>query len=221
MSWWDRARKLISSSANKPDQDESYTAIVVMLRRLRSLPESTLQQVSEKAWGVEFNRAEYWPNIVVGGESSAIVKLGKQVFTVRGFAKFYGEQLDPEFSRSIPDPRCRRAWTDHSAFLSLDYIRGSGSLAEYKFMARFVAELLDDDCTGVLLPALNSILPNLPGLTERLRNIQSLDDFSFLEFPIIQVEQDDPEIAAAVTEARARWPEFWRVSTSEIGLTTS
>ncbi len=76
-------------------------------------------------------------------------------------------------------------------------------------MGRLVAELLNQNCTGVYLPGMNYLIPNEISLRDRLRSFQTLEDLQSTEtMPVPVVEDDDPRLAAIVARARAEWPEF-------------
>jgi uncharacterized protein YegJ (DUF2314 family) len=98
---------------------------------------------------------------------------------------------------------------EHRAWLSVDALGDDFPGDPYPAIGKLIAEFLDDNCVAVYSPATNQIAVYDSGIEDVLRGEEPLRIFDeFAKLPIVEVAEDDPEMVAAVTEARHRWPEF-------------
>lgn len=143
----------------------------------------------------------------------ALVKFSGELFHVLNSAQPYGNEPE-RAAQTIPELRRRKAWADHKAWISIDYC-GTDALSpevrkqKLSIAGRFVAELLNSNCTAVFFPMNNYLVPNDESLGDRLRTFDTLEElYSSDAAPVPVIERDDPRLARVVAEARSRWPEF-------------
>jgi uncharacterized protein YegJ (DUF2314 family) len=196
-----------------PPEEESFVSVVLLLREARSLPKQVVELAAERAWSADFH-TEGSGNLVAQNGALCFVKYGGEMFQVINSARGYGDTSE-RVSEEIMELRQRTAWADHRAWVSVDYITGSGvstpeaRLAKLSLAGRLAAELVNSNCTAILLPADNILIPYDESLPHRLRVFQKPEDlYSGGPTPVPVIDQEDPRLATIVAEARTRWQEF-------------
>jgi uncharacterized protein YegJ (DUF2314 family) len=105
----------------------------------------------------------------------------------------------------------KRAIQQHRAWLSVDWIGGAGGNPEtiYRTIGKLLAELGDGDCLALYSPehgVCNGYCDDI------LSVLRGEDPLKALELPApstkVLVEGDNPQLRAAIEEARSRWSEF-------------
>lgn len=143
-----------------------------------------------------------------------LVRLPAGIFGIFLSSRPYIE--DPvRFAReTIRDKRLRKAVESHAAWLSVDLVSAAPEEPEerhraYALVGRLLAAFTGPDCLAVYAPALSRCNEFDPALIERLRSGSPLSIFDEPTFePVLEIEEDDPRMMAAVEEALRRWPEF-------------
>jgi uncharacterized protein YegJ (DUF2314 family) len=123
---------------------------------------------------------------------------------------------DPaRFAReTIRDKRLRKAVESHAAWLSVDLVSATpeeteGRYRAYATIGRILAAMTGPDCLAIYAPELSRCNEFDPALIERLNSGTPLSIFDEPTFePVLEIEEDDPRMIAAVEEALVRWPEF-------------
>ncbi|MBL9152632.1 MAG: DUF2314 domain-containing protein [Verrucomicrobiales bacterium] len=123
---------------------------------------------------------------------------------------------DPErFAReTIRDKRLRKAVESHAAWLSVDLVSATPEETEgrhraYDTIGRLLAAMTGPDCLAIYAPELARCNEFDPALIERLSSGTPLAIFDEPTFePVLEIEEGDPRMVAAVEEALSRWPEF-------------
>lgn len=122
---------------------------------------------------------------------------------------------DPKkFAReTIRDKRLRSAIENHQAWISVDRVGAPPAAAEkreaYQVIGKLLGAMAGPDCLAIYSPELETCNEFDPSLIQRLHSVDPLGLFAEPTFePIIEIEEDNPEMLRAVEEARRRWPEF-------------
>jgi uncharacterized protein YegJ (DUF2314 family) len=109
----------------------------------------------------------------------------------------------------------RTALLGHRAWVAVDGVGSSGLDPEdqnivHVFLARLAAEFLDDDTTLIHLKARGRFALPSPKAHQQLRDgaLPELFGDDDLHNPMFNVDKEDPEINAAMAEAKRRIPEF-------------
>lgn len=112
-------------------------------------------------------------------------------------------------------PAARNAITGHKAWVSVDAMGSIGFKQEQRAMAYtllgpLAAELYDDSCMLLYLPAEKRIAQPGPNVEQMLRDAKIAELFGDddLHAPIVSVASEDRQINAAIAEAKRRLPEF-------------
>ena len=211
--------------SRRRESKPSPISIVFLLRAPRRMSEAGVRSAASKAFNVTFDAddpdATTW--VVTGPappmdelrEKDAqvfIVGVPQGIFMVYNFAVPYMDRSD-EFAESISDGRLRSAIAAHRAWVSVDAmgdVPDEASKAEaYRAIGKLLAELAGPDCLAVYCPELERCNVYDDALVKTLRSPDPLAVFEAPTFaPVINVDDEDPRMVAAVKEARRRWPEF-------------
>jgi len=212
---------LFMERPRRNQDDRPLISLVLLLRDSRSMDVHTLAQRLSIAWGVPVETAKdkdvsQDENVadktyVVGG--SPIFMIGHQgsFYLVNNFDRPYFEEPD-KAAEDCPDLRLKKVIREHRAWLSVDLLR-VGQLPDrtqaYRQISHLVAELAGDDCLAVFSPESGHLNIFDASLIDELRSENPLEIFQKItQLPVVGIDGEDPEMLAAVAEARRRWPEF-------------
>jgi uncharacterized protein YegJ (DUF2314 family) len=199
--------------AAKREREKPLISLVQFRRAPNNfLTDKKLGEIAQRLWGEQkTGKAEGESWLAVGQNPSFIVNAPGVTLLVNNFPRrYFDEQDDPGEMNEL---RLRRALESHTAWLSVDLLSMSDATKSreeaYPLIAKFFAELLDEDCLAIYTPETGQILAYEPALAEKLRGPNPMEIFAELNFaPVVQIADDDPKMKAAVDEARRRWPEF-------------
>lgn len=116
-------------------------------------------------------------------------------------------------AESIRDKRLRQAVEQHRAWISVDFLESRraplSSQEIYALIGKILASIAGPDCLAIYSPELQRCNEFDLTLLDDLTRGKPLSVFSEPTFePIYEIAADDERMAAAVAEARKRWPEF-------------
>jgi uncharacterized protein YegJ (DUF2314 family) len=116
-------------------------------------------------------------------------------------------------AESIRDKRLRQAVEQHRAWISVDFLESRrtplSSPDIYALLGKILASIAGPDCLAIYSPELQRCNEFDLTLLDDLKRGKPLSVFSEPTFePIYEIAADDERMAAAVREARQRWPEF-------------
>lgn len=200
-------------------EEAPMVSLVLLLREPRYLEARVLAEVLRSAWGLEFpasgvkdeDSGEKGGPFLVGENPLFMANTGTGMFIIHNHEKeYFCEQA--KMAEKVPELRQRTILLQQRAWLSIDAMGVEGeadTAAAYVKIARALAELADDKVLALYQPASNRLTPWDAELEGRLRSGQRLDElFEVRQAPVVRIANDDPRMAAAVAEARERWPEF-------------
>lgn len=188
-------------------------SLVLWLREPLYLDASILGRIASRAFGLPFNDGEDCDCFVVGKQMHYVMRVQDAFFLVHHWERPYFDN-PAEAAKDLRELRRATAARDHRAWFSVDFLRASADLPENKIhdaIGRMLAEVADNhaDILAVFHPATGRIAPWEPALREKLAGGDPLSLFEDPgHVPVIRVSSDSPSMAAAVAEARRRWPEF-------------
>jgi len=201
--------------AARRERDKPLISLVQFRRTPNNfLTDKKLGEIAHRLWGEQMpkraNDEEPW--LAFGQNPSFIVKAPGMTLLVNNFPRrYFDDEDDP--GAEMNELRLRRALDTHTAWLSVDLLSTENNAEPradaYPLLAKFFAELLDDDCLAIYTPESGRILAYETALADKLRGPDPLGIFGEVTFaPVVQISDDDPRMKAAVEEARRRWPEF-------------
>jgi len=195
--------------AKAAPKKDGFISIVVLLPSAQALTEDVLLAAAERGYGTSGGENDTIVQAIEAGHAF-LVKFGPHILTVNNSFRPYFD--DPAAAAaSIPELRRRKAFAEHRAWRSVDYIAGSFKAEvekAYRILGKLSAELLDAGYLGLYFPAMNEVVPAAPTLPQTLGSFSTLEELHQTSTIIVPVEEEDPRLAEVIAEARARWPEF-------------
>ena len=161
--------KMFKSLVRKAPHSETreMRSIVIMQRKAHRFSEKELRAAGERGWGKKFDSEED-PMYFVSPNHSAltVVKAGPHVIRVTSVPRRYGD--DNEYALSqLPQPEQKKAWTEHHACTFLDLFNDISSESRripdaeaYASLAKLALQLSDPNCTSIIVPIKNIMMPN-------------------------------------------------------------
>lgn len=224
---WDLWRVPVGRSKSDED-DEPFLSLVLLFREPVYLEPTILGEMASRAWDADIEIGMEDDHEEEGDEGDSEAEMGSFLvgesphffcshwpgfFAIHNFDEPYFDEAE-EIVQSVGEMRVRQAIEQHRAWVSVDLLHwfaeeeGNEEQA-YRMIARLLAELADDNCLAVIDPAEGRVFVYDPETEAKLRSdnpLEGLRDWYYA--PILTIAGDDPEMEAAVEEARRRWPEF-------------
>lgn len=161
------------TAKNPPDDPAEMRSIIIMLRKSHQFSEEELQAAAERAWGKKFDGKEDPMYFVSAGPTLTVVKAGRHVIRVTSVPTRFAD--DDEYALAqLPRPEQKKAWTEHSACASLDFLNdlrstGISDAEAYSSMAKLALQLGDPNCAAIFIPIKNMMMPNDGAAEQGLR----------------------------------------------------
>lgn len=190
-------------------------SLALLLREPRYLESAVLAQIVSSAWGGDYSGDENdgeTQRYVVGESPLFMVNSPDGMFIIHNHPRPYFD--NPEaVAGDMKEMRLQKTVLDNQAWLAVDLISLNDENAEpesvYPQIAKLIAELAGTDCLAIFQPQTGRINVWDTALEEKLRGPDALEVFTeSVNPPVVNADSDDPRMKAAVSEARARWPEF-------------
>ncbi|HKQ86871.1 MAG TPA: hypothetical protein VJS43_08885, partial [Candidatus Acidoferrales bacterium] len=158
------------------NDEEPIISMVLLLRVPHYFTKEELQHAAERAWRIAFGNGDNGTPCVLQRGNRTVMRVGTHVLTFAFAAQPY--LGDPgETSKSFGQGALRTAWAAHRGWAAVDYFRGGKDKAlEYAVLAKIVAEMLDENCTGIFLPAENQFTLNDRMLYGALQEVAAARD---------------------------------------------
>ncbi|MCB1306112.1 MAG: DUF2314 domain-containing protein, partial [Leptospiraceae bacterium] len=210
-----QALKRWETESDEEADSKPLISIALLLKTPRYLEEAILAQIVQSAWGGNYTEGDDddRDGFVVGKSPIFMVKCPQGMFLVHNHQTPYFYDIE-ETAGHFREKRLRHAIQEHQAWIAVDLITPfDTSLPReeyYPLIIRLIYELADEDVMAVFRPETGQINIWADDVLEALLMPQGEDQFNQVtpHPPVIPVSADDPEMIAAVTEAKRRWPEF-------------
>ncbi|NNE92908.1 MAG: DUF2314 domain-containing protein [Verrucomicrobiales bacterium] len=142
-----------------------------------------------------------------------MVRLNNGLFNVLISSEPYIDDPKKFAQDKIRDKRLRTAVETHQAWISVDLMGEADSPEKreeaYQIIGKALAAMAGPDCLALYSPELQRCNEFDLSLIDVLQSDYPLDLFEEPTFePVIEVNENDPRMEAAVDEAIDRWPEF-------------
>jgi uncharacterized protein YegJ (DUF2314 family) len=220
------SRRWFSVRREKKKEEEAESgplrALVFLLTEPRKIePGPWIAQIGD-AVGVELNangdEATSFimpmphPSIAAERGECFMLKIPQGAFWIFHMHQPYFTDME-ETLDGIRDGRLRDAVATHTAWLSVDLVHWAGGDAErdeaYAMIGKIISALAGPDVCAVLSPELERCNEFDASHIERLRGGRPLEIFDEpTRAPVLDVQEGDPAMKAAIAEARRRLPEF-------------
>ena len=150
---------------------ESEPSSIVLLLQSADFP--NLKQLSisaEKAFNVPFATENATNYCVFQKVLFTMMHIGPHVLSFMYYTRpYFQDELD--FVRNLPLPSQREACEKHTAYLAMNYAKGTGSEdIQYALLSRLTMEILDSNCTGGYIPGKGILIPNDENLSRVLES---------------------------------------------------
>ncbi len=207
--WWWRHWNANSTGAR-------IISIVGLLDEPIEITGDDLREAARRAWGAQLGDAdeEGRDGFVIDSEMLAIVCYHNFTYGVIASPELYVKNLD-EAAESIPDLRARMHFFNHRAWFSIDVMGADEGMSDeetkrhYRRIGLLFSELIDEHCLLIFLPDLSAGFVVNEETIEALRSEDIVDALQeSASLPVLSVASDDPEMVAAVEQARQSWPDF-------------
>jgi len=224
---WDLWRVPVGRSQADED-DEPFLSLVLLCQEPVYLEPAILAGMASRAWDAEIevgtedddeeedndgDSEEGMGSFLVGESPHFFCSHWPAFIAIHNFDEPYFDDAE-EVAQAVGEMRVRQAIKEHRAWVSVDLLHWFGEEEgneeqAYRMIARLLAELADDNCLAVIDPAEGRVFAYDPETEAKLRSDNPLEGLrDWYHAPILTIAGDDPEMEAAVEEARRRWPEF-------------
>jgi hypothetical protein len=168
---WHRLAKLWKRPAEIP------YSIVLLLRAPHFFTQAELEAAGERGWGRRFDGKADPMYFVVQQADVTMMKVGTHLVQLLHAAQPYLGDVE-EISGRLPRQEQKQAWLEHSGWAAFDLWDRKPLTAEaYAVLARFALQLADKNCSAVLLPKENVLMPNDGTAEEGLRRLIRKEDW--------------------------------------------
>ena len=151
-------------------------SVVMLLRAPHLFQKGELQLAAETAWHVPFSGGTDSMHCVSQLGQVTLLKAGPHLLNFFYYPNRYIEMPDENVGW-LPQLSQQRAWAEHRACTGVDYMNPETDVElGYCVLAKVVAELLNENCTGLYFPRENTLAPNDLRLYPELQKIASVRD---------------------------------------------
>jgi uncharacterized protein YegJ (DUF2314 family) len=196
-----------------PEKDRPMISLAILVRELPYIDAAVLTNVLNDIFGLDLGPADDDSTEFVTGEAPFfILQFGGRAFNVIAMARPYFENVE-EVADNLRELRLRKAVAEHRAWIAVDFLHAFDDAPQedpYLVIGRLLAALAPEDTLALVWPEQQQVRVWDAEIDKALRSDTPLAAFEGMPglLPVIEVADDDPEMAAAVAEAQRRWPEF-------------
>ena len=141
-------------------------SMVLLLRNPHEFSEEEIRRAVERAWAVSFSVAEGSTRRIMTTENAVFVQAGPHRLSFVNYPKPYEEKPEEDLDW-LPKLSQQQAWAEHTACCWVNYATSKTDLeVAHSVLAKVVAELLDENCTGVYIPTESSLIPAEDAFTD-------------------------------------------------------
>jgi hypothetical protein len=152
-------------------------SMVLLLREANWPSADVFRLAAERAWGISISGTDESPHFIMHSEEKTVMRAAPHMFTIFGAARPYLDGDPVEHAKLFPLPSQQQAWREHTAWIAINCIDGSGDVElEYCVLAKFAAEMLNANCTGIWVPAESSLAPRDEALYGDLQKLATSRD---------------------------------------------
>jgi hypothetical protein len=155
--------RLLRMGEPGPETDEGPISIVLLLREPTFPTLERLQELGEKAFGRPFSgdrTARH--SVYVRGVLFTLANVGEHKLSFLFMTKPYADDSESarRYGKSLKRSDQRQAWSKHKAYIAIDYVQGRlDNDLKYVVLARLCAQIYDENCVALYLPAESALVP--------------------------------------------------------------
>jgi hypothetical protein len=141
--------------------DETPTSMVLLLKEPHLFRDDELRVAAEKGWSRGFGGGDDSRHFIVQEKWATLIKVGPHLLNILQNASPYLVLSNEELVEFLPEIERSKAWQAHHARCAVDYMnKDVDEETKYCVLAALVAEMADENCTGVWVPKTSSFIPN-------------------------------------------------------------
>ena len=185
-------------------------SMVALFEDLPFIDESTLAEHVNRAWNIELENDETSESFVVGSAPLFVIKSPHQMYVVNYFDSNYFENLE-EVLDEVTELRLSSVIRSHQAWVSIDLVSDSQGLDpehHYSVIGKLLNQMANQDCVALLLPDRMKLIPWDESVSVALDSCSPISKLCPSQPPVIPIDDNNPELVAAVVMAKSRFPEF-------------
>jgi hypothetical protein len=133
--------------------------MILLLRNPHVFTAEEIRSAAERSWAISFSPIEGSTRQIIETDDAIFLEAGSHRLSFVNYPKPYEEKPQENLSW-LPKVSQQRAWAEHTACCWVNYMTAGTDLElAHCVLAKVVAELLDDNCTGVYIPSEWSLIP--------------------------------------------------------------
>jgi hypothetical protein len=150
--------------------------MVLLLREPHFWQKEEIRSAAEEAWRISFAGGEGSMHCVAQNRNVTLLKAGPHLLGFFNYPEPYVDNPEENIDWLLLESQ-RRAWTQHSACTGVDYLNEDKDVElGYCVLAKLVAEMLNENCTGIYIPRGSSLIPNDGSLYGELQKMAASRD---------------------------------------------
>ena len=192
------------------ESPETMISMVALFDELPFVDEAVLVAHVKRAWGLELGNDHDDESFAAGWAPLFVVKTPHQMYAINYRDQNYFDNLE-EVLDEVTELRLSKAIGSHKAWISVDLVSDSqnlGSAFHYAMIGRLLNQMINQDCVALMLPDQMKLLPWDESFEKALDSGRPLEDLCPSQPPVLPIDNDHPELVAAVTMARNRFSQF-------------
>ena len=134
-------------------------SMVLLLRTPHTFSEDNIRLAAERAWGLSFLGGEGSTRRVIESDGTIFLQAGPHRLSFVNQSKPYEDRPEEDLSW-LSMPSQKKVWSEHTACRWVFY-QTTGTDVELALCVypKVVAQILDENCVGVFIPYLFSLIP--------------------------------------------------------------
>jgi hypothetical protein len=172
MSLKDILKRLSPMRWQRVGKDEPVS-IVLLLRQPQVFGTEELRLAAERAWHTSFAGDKGSMHFVMRSRRMILLKAGPHLLSILCYPEPYIGNRQ-EHVEWLSQESQRRAWLEHTGWAAVDYMNQDVDVdLAYCVLAKLVAEMLDENCTGMFMTRKRTMVPNDESLIGTLQTMAS------------------------------------------------
>jgi hypothetical protein len=134
-------------------------SMILLLHHPHAFSDEDIRRAAERAWELSFSSVEGSTRRVMKSGDAVFLQAGPHRLSFVNHPKPYEEKPEQDLGW-LPKVSQQRAWAEHTACLWVYYLTtGTDLQLAHSILATILAQLLDENCTGVYVHSESSLIP--------------------------------------------------------------
>jgi len=133
--------------------------MILLLRNPHAFSDEEIRRAAERAWAISFSAVKGSTRRIIKTDDAVFLEAGPHRLSFVNYPKPYEEKPQEDLDW-LPKLSQQRAWAEHTACFWVNYMTTATDLElAHCVLAKVVAQLLDENCTGLFIPSERSLIP--------------------------------------------------------------